>query len=105
MDKMETTLRKREKQLATALKAMREVSESIEALVRGGPIVIEAADCLEFAAKLLAARSAIMAEHVVTVEEAAPRARAKRASTADEMSPLGDTLRGALTKPLAFLPN
>lgn len=90
---MEATLRKREKQLAKALKAMREVSESIESLVRSGPIVIEAADCLEFAAKLLAARAAIMAEQVVTEEKPAPRAHAKRASTADEMSPLVETLR------------
>ncbi len=53
-------LRKREKQLAKALKAMREVAHELEALVFNGPMLCEPADFLPMAAKLIATRQAIV---------------------------------------------
>ncbi len=93
-------MRKREKQLAKATRTMREVAESIEALVRNGPIALTASDFLEFSAKLLSARHAILTEDGPCTHVAAR----KRASTASVMLNVQDS-SALMALPRVHLPN
>lgn len=89
---MDAVLRKREKQLARATQTMREVAERIESMVRNGPIAVEPADFLEFAAMLLATRHTILTEQMPTDDAPLRKPRAaKRTSAASLVLGVADS--------------
>lgn len=68
-------LRKREKQLARAMRAMREVAQEIEAMAFSGVLVHQGADLLPLAARLHATRNDIVQDR----EDEAANGAAERA--------------------------